>query len=59
MQIISTEANEDGTLNVVVECNGVKVRGEGISYIDDEFDEAVFEEWLELAEAGEDGFTKL
>lgn len=57
--IISTEANTDGTIDVVAECNGERVRAEGITYIDDGFDEGVFEEWLELARHGVEGFTEV
>lgn len=59
MQIISTENNADGTINVVVEHDGNTVRAEGITYIDEGFDECVFEEWLELAQMGVEGFTQV
>lgn len=69
----SNEHWERGTLSDIVlidEATGVCVKGQGITYLES-FDgdgyelepgqegylEDVYEEWLELAEAGEEGFS--
>jgi hypothetical protein len=54
--------NTDGTVSATLVCDGVAVRCEGIAWLDEmDNDErmAVFEEWHELAQAGEEGYVIL
>lgn len=49
-------------IDVVLERDGQQLKGTGITYLEEESEDyldEVFDEWLELAEQGEDGFTLL
>ena len=56
-EIYSVEYNDEGTVDVTLKQGDLFVRCEDIALWDEgTCDDAVFEEWLEYAEAGEQGF---
>lgn len=59
VEIYNVTWAEDGTVDATLRQGDLYVRCEGIGLWDEELcDEAVFEEWVEYADAGEDGYSK-
>lgn len=57
---VDVSNNDDGTYTAMLECDGVRVRCEGAAWFDEgdnDYMLALFEEWHELAQAGEEGYT--
>lgn len=62
VDVKSVTANEDGTFDVVLECDGVAVQCEGAAWFDCDSDDelmAVFEEWHSMALDAEEGYAIL
>lgn len=61
VDVKTVTANEDGTFDVVLACDGLEVQCEGVAWFDAAYDEdelmAVFEEWHDLALELEPGYT--
>ena len=56
-EVYSVEYNDEGTVDVTLLRDGVFVRCEDIAILEEEaLDDAIFDEWMEYAEAGEQGF---
>lgn len=60
--VIDVSANDDGTYTAFLECDGTRVRCEGAAWFDEcdaDYMLALFEEWVDLAREGEEGYTIL
>ena len=62
VNVIDVSDNDDGTYTAMLECDGTRVRCEGAAWFDEmdnDYMLALFEEWVELARAGEEGYRIL
>lgn len=59
---VDVSDNTDGTVDVVLECDGTRVRCTGVAWFDEQDNEemlALFEEWYSMAQMAEPGYAVL